>query len=198
MCGAEKLPQPLAKEFKEKFGVLPLEGYGCTELSPAAAANVPDWRDRRHPADRQQARHHRPAACPASPPASSTPRRCEPLPPGQEGLLLIYGANVMKGYLGKPELTQEGHPRRLVRHRRHRHASTRTASSRITGRLSRFAKVGGEMVPLEKVEEELHSILGTNERVCAVTAVPDEKRGERLIVLTPISMAWTCRSCRSN
>src|SRR5262249_47025444 len=53
----------------------------------------------------------------------------------------------------------------------------------ITGRLSRFAKVGGEMVPLERIEEELHAILGTSERVCAVTAVPDEKRGERLLVL---------------
>src|SRR5262249_59567981 len=53
----------------------------------------------------------------------------------------------------------------------------------ITGRLSRFAKVGGEMVPLEKLEEELHDILGTNEGVCAVAAVPDEKRGERLVVL---------------
>ena len=53
----------------------------------------------------------------------------------------------------------------------------------LTGRLSRFAKVGGEMVPLEKIEEELHDILGTSERVCAVTCVPDEARGERLVVL---------------
>src|SRR5262249_21325328 len=42
MCGAEKLSQCLAQEFKEKFGFLPLEGYGCTELAPVAAANVPD------------------------------------------------------------------------------------------------------------------------------------------------------------
>src|SRR5262249_49183430 len=42
VCGAEKLPVSLAEEFQQKFGVLPLEGYGCTELSPAAAANVPD------------------------------------------------------------------------------------------------------------------------------------------------------------
>src|SRR5262249_31952364 len=41
-CGAEKLPPALAKEFQEKFQVLPMEGYGCTELSPMAAANVPD------------------------------------------------------------------------------------------------------------------------------------------------------------
>src|SRR5260370_28951499 len=53
----------------------------------------------------------------------------------------------------------------------------------LTGRLARFAKVGGEMVPLEKVEEVLHDILQTSERVCAVTCVPDEARGERLVVL---------------
>ena len=53
----------------------------------------------------------------------------------------------------------------------------------LTGRLSRFAKIAGEMVPLEKIEEELHAILGAGERVCAVTSVPDEKRGERVIVL---------------
>jgi acyl-[acyl-carrier-protein]-phospholipid O-acyltransferase/long-chain-fatty-acid--[acyl-carrier-protein] ligase len=58
----------------------------------------------------------------------------------------------------------------------------------ITGRLERFAKVGGEMVPLEMVEEHLHAVLGTSERVCAVTCVPDEARGERLVVLhTPIN-----------
>src|SRR5205085_2027669 len=45
MVGAEKLPPALAQEFKEKFGVLPLEGYGCTELSPAAVVNVPDWEE---------------------------------------------------------------------------------------------------------------------------------------------------------
>jgi acyl-[acyl-carrier-protein]-phospholipid O-acyltransferase/long-chain-fatty-acid--[acyl-carrier-protein] ligase len=52
----------------------------------------------------------------------------------------------------------------------------------LTGRLSRFAKVGGEMVPLERIEEALHDVLGISERVCAVTCVPDEARGERLVV----------------
>ena len=39
------------------------------------------------------------------------------------------------------------------------------------------------MVPLERIEEELHAILQTSERICAVTCVPDEARGERLVVL---------------
>src|SRR4029079_12733092 len=44
VCGAEKMPQTLADEFHKKFGIRPLEGYGCTELSPVAMANVPDFR----------------------------------------------------------------------------------------------------------------------------------------------------------
>jgi acyl-[acyl-carrier-protein]-phospholipid O-acyltransferase / long-chain-fatty-acid--[acyl-carrier-protein] ligase len=54
---------------------------------------------------------------------------------------------------------------------------------RITGRISRFAKIAGEMVPLEKIEEELHELFGTAERFVVVCAVPDDKRGERLVVL---------------
>ena len=55
---------------------------------------------------------------------------------------------------------------------------------RITGRLSRFAKIAGEMVPLERLDDEMHEVLATGgDRVLAVAAVPDEKRGERLIVL---------------
>src|SRR5262249_10090643 len=103
-------------------------------------------------------------------------------PPGQEGLLLIYGPNVMKGYLNRPELTAKA-----VRDGWYVTGDMAKIDEdgfiTLTGRLSRFAKVGGEMVPLEKVEEELHTLLGTTEKVCAVTSVPDEKKGERLVVL---------------
>src|SRR5205823_5759291 len=55
-------------------------------------------------------------------------------------------------------------------------------------RLARFSKIAGEMVPHQKIEDELHKILETNERVFAVTSVPDERRGERLVVLhTPLA-----------
>ena len=53
----------------------------------------------------------------------------------------------------------------------------------ITDRLSRFSKIGGEMVPHLKVEEKLHELAGATEQVFAVTGVPDEKKGERLVVL---------------
>ncbi len=181
ICGAEKLPVSLAQEFERKFGILPMEGYGCTELSPVASSNLPDL-------EVEGVRHisNKPGTVgqPIPGVAARTvhPETRAPLPVGAEGLLLIYGGNVMEGYLNRPELTREviqdgwyvtGDMGRL----------DEDGFLTLTGRLSRFAKVGGEMVPLEKIEETLHEILGTCERVCAVTCVPDEARGERLVVL---------------
>lgn len=179
--GAEKLPQTLAHEFNEKFGVLPLEAYGCTELSPGAAANVPDRQGR-------GSVHvgNKPGTIGQPLPGVAArivdPDSFQPLPSGQEGLLLIYGANVMAGYLGKPELTAQ-----VIRDGWYVTGDMARIDEdgfiTLTGRLSRFAKVGGEMIPLERIEEELHGVLGTNDRVCAVAAVPDERRGERVVVL---------------
>jgi acyl-[acyl-carrier-protein]-phospholipid O-acyltransferase/long-chain-fatty-acid--[acyl-carrier-protein] ligase len=181
MCGAEKLPPSLAEAFQQRFGILPLEGYGCTELSPAVAANLPD-----QPSDGLVGVHNKIGTVGPPLPGCAArvvhPETRELLPLGEEGLLLCTGANVMQGYLGKPDLTAEvirdgwyvtGDMARI----------DPAGHITLTGRLSRFAKVGGEMVPLEKIEEELHEILGTEERVCVVTCVPDDSRGERLVVL---------------
>jgi acyl-[acyl-carrier-protein]-phospholipid O-acyltransferase/long-chain-fatty-acid--[acyl-carrier-protein] ligase len=181
MCGAEKLAPSLAKEFKEKFGVLPLEGYGCTELSPAAVVNVPDQE-----MDGFRQVGTKPGTIGQPIPGVAAriidPDTCEPLGPGKEGLLLIYGANVMVGYLGQPEAT-----RNAIRDGWYVTGDIAKFDEdgflTITDRLSRFSKVGGEMVPHQKVEDELHGILGTSERTCVVTAVPDESKGERLVVM---------------
>ncbi len=181
MCGAEKLPQPLALEFKEKFGVMPLEGYGCTELSPVAAANIPDWIG-----GEMRQLGNKPGTIGRPVPGVAArivdPETFEPLPLEKEGLLLIHGANVMKGYLGKPEAT-----RNAIRDGWYVTGDMGKIDEEgfitLTGRLARFAKIGGEMVPLEKIEEELHQILGTGERIFAVASVPDEKKGERVVVL---------------
>jgi acyl-[acyl-carrier-protein]-phospholipid O-acyltransferase/long-chain-fatty-acid--[acyl-carrier-protein] ligase len=97
-------------------------------------------------------------------------------------MVLITGANVMVGYLNKPELTREvirdvwyvtgdmGH-------------MDEDGFITITGRLSRFAKIGGEMVPLQRVEDELHEALNSTDRVAAVTSVPDESKGERVVIV---------------
>jgi acyl-[acyl-carrier-protein]-phospholipid O-acyltransferase/long-chain-fatty-acid--[acyl-carrier-protein] ligase len=181
VCGAEKLPQPLAKEFKDKFGVQPLEGYGCTELSPVAAVNVPDWQE----GSRRQVGNKAGTIGQPIPGVAVRVVHKEtmaPLPPGQEGLLLVFGANVMKGYLSKDDLT-----RKKIVDGWYITGDLATIDEEgfitITGREERFAKVGGEMVPLEKVEEELHQVLNSTERVAVVTAIPDTKKGERLVVL---------------
>jgi acyl-[acyl-carrier-protein]-phospholipid O-acyltransferase/long-chain-fatty-acid--[acyl-carrier-protein] ligase len=181
ICGAEKLPVSLAQEFQRKFDVLPLEGYGCTELSPVAASNLPDVElDGVRMVGNKSGTVGQPL--PGIAGRVVHPETRQPLPIGVEGLLLIHGGNVMQGYLGRPELTRDvvcdgwyvtGDMARL----------DPDGFITLTGRLSRFAKCGGEMVPLEKIEDVLHDILGTSERVCAVTCVPDETRGERLVVL---------------
>jgi len=70
----------------------------------------------------------------------------------------------------------------MVRHRRHRDDRRRRIVE-ITDRLSRFSKIGGEMVPQIKVEEKLHELAEAQEQVFVVTSAPDEKKGERLLVL---------------
>ncbi len=181
ICGAEKLPQSLANDFQQRFGVRPLEGYGCTELTPVTSTNLPD-----EELAGVKIVHNR--AGTIGPPIPGVagivvhPETRDELGTGEEGLLLIYGPNVMQGYLHRPDLTEQAIQDGwyvtgdVGRFDEHGHVT-------LTGRLSRFAKVGGEMVPLERIEEELHAILQTSERVCAVTCVPDEARGERLVVL---------------
>jgi acyl-[acyl-carrier-protein]-phospholipid O-acyltransferase/long-chain-fatty-acid--[acyl-carrier-protein] ligase len=97
-------------------------------------------------------------------------------------MVLATGANVMKGYLNDPDKTATvmndgwyitGDMGKI----------NLESYVTLTGRLSRFAKIGGEMVPLERLEDELHDLLQSSERVCAVTCVPDITRGERIIVL---------------
>jgi acyl-[acyl-carrier-protein]-phospholipid O-acyltransferase/long-chain-fatty-acid--[acyl-carrier-protein] ligase len=181
VCGAEKLPPALAKEFEEKFGILPMEGYGCTELSPAVAINVSDVDVKGIKQIRNKigtVGHPIPGvAC-----RTFDPDTEQPLPAGGEGLIWVKGPNVMPGYLNRPDLTAKA-----IKNGWYNTGDVGKIDDdgfiTITGRLSRFAKIAGEMVPLEKVEEDMHAVIGTNERVLAVTSIPDEKRGERLVVL---------------
>jgi acyl-[acyl-carrier-protein]-phospholipid O-acyltransferase/long-chain-fatty-acid--[acyl-carrier-protein] ligase len=99
-------------------------------------------------------------------------------------MLLVTGPNVMKGYLDEPELTAEvmrdgwyvtGDVARI----------DEDGFTFITGRISRFAKIGGEMVPHLHVEEAIAKVLAADEEELhfVVTSVPDARKGERLVVL---------------
>ena len=183
VCGAEKMKPRIAETFEEKFGLVPLEGYGCTELSPVAAVNMPDVK-----AAGVHQKAHKPGSI-GRPIPGVTMRIVDPddldraLGYGEEGMLLVKGPNVMKGYLNAPELTAE------VMHgewyvtgdvAKIEHDGFVT----ITDRLSRFSKIGGEMVPHQGVEDKILEILDNpTETVCVVTSVPHEKKGEALAVL---------------
>lgn len=186
VVGAEKLPVELAKQFEEKFHILPTEGYGTTELSPVAAVNIPDHRSRTiYQQGTKLGTVGRPI--PGVTAKIVDPDTGEDRGIGVEGLLLIKGPNVMRGYLDEPEKTEE-----LIKDGWYNTGDFAILDSdgflTITGRQSRFSKIGGEMVPHIFIEQELFKICeppnnDEGKLILAVTAVPDEDRGERLIVL---------------
>ncbi len=184
MTAAEKLPDRLAAAFEEHFGIRPLEGYGCTECAPAVAVNTHDFRSagfRQIGAKRGKIGHPLPGVSVriVSP---ENPWSGENLPAGQPGLMLVSGPNVMQGYLGNPEKTTE-----VLRDGWYVTGDIAALDEdgflQITDRLSRFSKIGGEMVPHIKVEEKLHELATVTEQTFVVTGLPDEKKGERLVVL---------------
>ena len=181
VVGAEKLKTRLADAFEERFGMRPFEGYGATELSPVAALSVPNVEiDGIY-----QVGHKEGAVGQALPGVAARivdPDTGTPLPVGQSGLLLIKGPNVMLGYLNKPELTAEA-LRDGWYHTGDMAQMDEDGFITITDRLSRFSKIGGEMVPHIAIEDVYLKGLNLNDPVLAVTSIPDEKRGERLMVL---------------
>jgi acyl-[acyl-carrier-protein]-phospholipid O-acyltransferase/long-chain-fatty-acid--[acyl-carrier-protein] ligase len=181
ITAAEKLPDRLATAFEERFGIRPLEGYGCTECAPTVAVNTLDFRSagfRQVGGKRGKIGHPLPGISVRI----VDPETQAPLAAGQPGLLLVRGPNVMQGYLGRPEKTVE-----VLRDGWYTTGDVAAIDEdgflQITDRLSRFSKIGGEMVPHIKVEEKLHELVGATEQTFVVTGVPDEKKGERIVVL---------------
>ncbi|HEV2494908.1 MAG TPA: AMP-binding protein [Terriglobia bacterium] len=182
IVGAEKMTLELARAFKEKFGHELYQGYGSTELSPVVSVETPDDFEGAGlgPGSRRDT---------VGRPIPGVAARVVDLQtgsdsaPGAEGMLLIRGPSVMMGYLDDPARTREvirddgwyvtGDLARL----------DADGFITITDRLTRFSKIGGEMVPHAQVEEALQKALGTAQPRFVVAGIPDEQRGERLVVL---------------
>jgi acyl-[acyl-carrier-protein]-phospholipid O-acyltransferase/long-chain-fatty-acid--[acyl-carrier-protein] ligase len=181
MAGAEKLPDRVAQAFEDRFGVRPMEGYGCSECSPVVTVNTRDYRAqgfRQVGGKRGKIGH----PLPGMSVRIVDPETLAPRALGEAGLLLVRGPNVMKGYLGQPEKTAA-----VLKDGWYTTGDMAALDEdgflTITDRLSRFSKIGGEMVPHVKVEDVLQDVSGVTDRVFAVTGVPDEKKGEKLVVL---------------
>lgn len=184
LTGAEKLTDQLADAFADRFGIRPVQGYGATECAPVVATATPGFRAPGffQPGSRRGA---------VGRPLPGVQVRIvdletrEQLPVGATGLVLVRGPNVMQGYLGRPDLTAAA---------MHDGCYVTGDLGRVddegflylTDRLSRFSKIGGEMVPHGTVEEHLQSASGREERAFAVCGLADAKKGERLAVLTTL------------
>lgn len=186
VVGAEKLPLDLAEQFREAFGIAPSEGYGTTETSGPSCVNVADHRSGMiEQKGTKLGTVGRPM--PGIVARAIDPDTRQPLPVGQEGLICIKGSNIMLGYLNQPEKTAA-----LIQDGWYETGDMGKVDEEgfvhITGRLSRFSKIGGEMVPHLLIEERLLKIVEDPSNPdagvpLAVTSVPDPKKGERLIVL---------------
>lgn len=181
IVGAEKLPEVTATKFAEKFGVIPYEGYGCTELAPVISLNVPN---REGTLVNQIGNKPGKAGHPLPNIAIKIldPETKVELGVNQNGLVLVKSPSVMKGYLNNPKKTAEvmdgewyitGDIGNL----------DEDGFLEITGRVTRFSKIAGEMIPHEAIESAILVALNTSDKVVAVTSVGDEKRGEKICVL---------------
>jgi acyl-[acyl-carrier-protein]-phospholipid O-acyltransferase/long-chain-fatty-acid--[acyl-carrier-protein] ligase len=183
VAGAEKLPTELSDAFQEKYGVRPAEGYGTTELAPLVSVNQPAHRV---PEGQTPKAKEGTVGVPVVHVRVKTLDldTGEPTPVGVPGMLWVAGPNVMKGYMGRPDATAEA-----IVDGWYNTGDVAFIDEEgfihITGRLSRFSKIGGEMVPHILVEQKLNEIVceERGDMKCAVSSVPDEKKGERLVVL---------------
>jgi acyl-[acyl-carrier-protein]-phospholipid O-acyltransferase/long-chain-fatty-acid--[acyl-carrier-protein] ligase len=186
VTGAEKLPSDLADAFSEKFSIKIMQGYGLTETSPVAGVNLPDPKPSR-PGDSVQPSNRDGSIGKLAPgmaaritcPDTGAPRTLH-----DTGMLWLKGVNVFSGYLDDAERTAD------VLHDGWFKTGDLARFDEdgflfIEGRVSRFSKIGGEMVPHETVEVRIVEALDLprDERSIAVAGIPDESKGEALVLL---------------
>ncbi len=192
IIGAEKLPRELEQAFMDRHGLAVQEGYGLTEGAPVCSSNLPD-------------------APPVPGTACYVPGTIHGsvggmlpgmavritdvdddntiLPVTEQGMIWLKGPNMFSGYIGKDELNRE-----VIRDGWFKTGDIGHLDLNgflyLGGRLARFSKIGGEMVPHEGVEQAVNEALGLNPAddglQVAVTSVQDDQKGEALVLLSAL------------
>jgi acyl-[acyl-carrier-protein]-phospholipid O-acyltransferase/long-chain-fatty-acid--[acyl-carrier-protein] ligase len=192
ITGAEKLPPDLAKNFEERFKQRVFEGYGLTETSPVVSVNLPEPQPTK-PGEQVQP-SSRPGSVGKMAPGIAAeirePETDRKLSLHETGMLWLRGVNIFEGYLHDPERTadvlQNGWLKTGDLGR-----FDEDGFLYIEGRLSRFSKIGGEMVPHEAIESKIVDLLGLSgrdERPIAIMGVQDEAKGEALVLLSAVDL----------
>ena len=192
ITGAEKLPLDLAKNFEERFNQRVFEGYGLTETSPVVSVNLPE------PRPTKQGEQVQPSSrlgsvgkmAPGIAAEIREPETNRKLSLHESGMLWLRGVNIFEGYLRDPERTadvlQDGWLKTGDLGR-----FDEDGFLYIEGRLSRFSKIGGEMVPHEVIEHKIVDLLdlsGKDERMVAIVGVQDKAKGEALVLLSAVDV----------
>lgn len=198
VTGAEKLPPSLAKAFEEKFGILPQEGYGLTETSPATNVNLPDLvLNNTLPTLPSSRSGTVGQMLPGLAIKITDPVTDKDIQIDSQGIIWLKGANVFSGYLDDPVKSAE-----VLSDGWFRTGDVGRVDDAgflyIEGRISRFSKIAGEMVPHETVEAAINKVLGLDtesERRIAVVGVPDEQKGEAILLLSSVSGSSLIQEC---
>ncbi len=188
VSGAEKMPMDLYEGFMKRFHLEMMQGYGMTEASPGTNVNQPDPILPTTTAAEQPGKRLGSVGrmMPGMTARVLHPETRAVLPPGETGVIAFRGANVFGGYLDDPQKTSEvfqdgwyvtGDLGRF----------DEDGFLFIEGRLSRFSKIAGEMVPHGTVEQKLTEAFALDQSegyALVVMGVPDPGKGEQLVLLT--------------
>jgi acyl-[acyl-carrier-protein]-phospholipid O-acyltransferase/long-chain-fatty-acid--[acyl-carrier-protein] ligase len=192
ITGAEKLPLDLASHFEKRFDKKVFEGYGLTETAPVVSVNLPDPKPKK-PGEHVQSSSRLGSVGRLAPGMAAEIREPETeqeLSLYDTGMLWLRGPNIFEGYLHDPKQTAE-----VLRDGWLKTGDIGRFDEDgflyIEGRLSRFSKIAGEMVPHETIENKIVDLLGlsgSDERPLAVMGVQDEAKGETLVLLSAVDI----------
>src|SRR6266568_5555663 len=192
ITGAEKLPLDLAKSFEERFDQKVFEGYGLIETAPVVSVNLPEPRPTK-PGEQVQPSSRLGSVGKMAPGIAAEIREPETnrkLSLHESGMLWLRGPNIFEGYLNDPKRTAE-----VLCHGWFKTGDLGRFDEDgflfIEGRLARFSKIGGEMVPHETIEEKIAGALqfdSQHDRCLAIVGVPDEVKGEALVLLSAMQI----------